>query len=770
MSFRIAGVTAVLVQLVLVPVEALGQSRGSSEPTRVLALYWNARDHPANVIFDQHLRAALDADAQGSVEYYPEYLESNRFPGAGQAVALRDYLRKKYADRRIDVILSVWRVPLQFLLTHRPALFPDTPIVFYTAGAAGPAIRSARPAVTGVSSPGAYRRTVELALRLHPDATRVFVISGTPDRDKIAEGQVREQLGDLDGRVAVTYLTDLPLHELIATVKDLPERSVILYVRQSHDQPGRVLRPEDFLHLVFRSARVPIYSLGKWYLGSGIVGGYMVDLETGARKSAEAALQVARGTRPEDLPIVEVPPIAMFDARQLSRWQIPEGRLPPDRIVLFREPTVWERYAGFLVATGLVILAQTALIGALLLQRARRRRAEASLWQSEQRYELATAAGRVGVWDWNLLTNEIFVDPALKRMLGFADHEIANHIDSWVSRMHPDDAGLLRREAYLDGGRTTYEVEHRMLHRDGSIRWFLARGSAVRLPDGRAVRIVGTDTDITKRKATEARLQATQDELARVSRLTALGELAASIAHEISQPLSAILMNARACLRWLGSSTPPLEEIRAALLDVAEAGTRAKELMHRNRELFQNHTVEKLLLNVNSVVRDVALLARTRLQNSQIALRLTLDDGLPAVFGDRVELQQVILNLVLNAIDAMETVDPHLREIQIESRLTGEGMVRITVRDHGIGLEGVDEGRMFTPTYTTKPSGMGVGLSISRSIVEAHGGALRAEPTDGPGATFCVTLPAAAAGIVAPDAATAAHPEVDTRTDPGAAA
>ncbi len=718
----------------------------------MLVLYWHGKDDPSNVAVDRHLQAAFKRDPAETVEYYAEYFESDRFPGEAQARILRDYLRQKYASRKIHVLLAVSPVPLEFLLMYRNDLFPGTPIVFYTAADLEPVNQTAGPAFTGVSTPDAYGKTLDAAVRLHPEVRQAFIISGTPDRDRMIERQARKQLEGYQSRIALTYITDLPLDELIATVKNVPERSIILYPRQSQEDPGRVLSPIDFLTLISRSAPVPVYSPGSAYVGYGSVGGYVIDLEAGATTAAEIALRVAQGTRPEDIPVAQSPTIPMFDGRQLTRWGISEDRLPPDSVILFRDPTVWDQYKSYIIGTVLLLAVKTAMIGGLLVQRARRRRTEALLKQSEQRYELATAAGRVGVWDWNLETNQIYVDPALKRALGFADHEIDNHLDSWGKRVHPEDISrvLMEAQAHIDGRTPCYECEHRMLHRDGSVRWFLARGSAERLPDGRVVRIIGTDTDITERKSAEAGLEETRHELARVARVTTLAEFAASIAHEVSQPLTAILMNVKACLRWLESPAPPSDDLHAALLDIADAANRANDVMSRNRTLFRHHTVEKQFLNINSVVRDVAALARTRLQQSQVTLETTLDEDLPAVFGDRVELQQVLLNLLLNAIEAMEAVHPRSRRLQIDSRLTGEGLVQITVRDTGIGLGEVDFERMFTAFYTTKPAGTGVGLSISRFIVEAHGGLLWADRSDGPGATFCFTIAVASEETIEP--------------------
>jgi two-component system, LuxR family, sensor kinase FixL len=848
----------------------------AARPRRVLALYSEASDLPVTVSFVRQFHAALKQRSANTVEHYVEYFDSPHFEGEAQSRIMCEFLRRRYADREIDVLFASGPFALQLLVKYRTTLFPATPIVYYS-GTLDEIKDYPQPAMTGILNPDTYGRTLELVLRLHPDTTEVFIISGTPDRDKSIERDVARQLEPFQGRVKLSYLTDLPLDRLIATVKSLPRGSILLYSRQQSDGDGRVLRQADYLDLVSRSAPVPVYGPWRSLLGYGSVGGVVDDLEAGATKAADIVLRVAMGTRPQDIPPDRTPRIPTFDARQLTRWGIREARLPQGSVVLFREPTIWRQYRQYIVGTGVVLGVQTLLIAGLLVQRARRRRvenvlresearfrlmadtapvliwrsnvdkacdffnrpwlefrgrtvdqevgsgwtegvhpadldqylatyvsafdecrrfhleyrlqradgeyrwvlasgvprfaadgaflgyigscfditerrrAEEALQESQKRYALATAAGSVGVWDWNLETNAMYVDPALKRALGFADHEIENQFDAWCRHVHPADADrlLLDAQAHVAGGTLFFEIERRMVHRDGSVRWFLTRGSAVRQPDGRVVRITGTDTDITERKDAEARLEDARREFTRMARVTTLAQFAASIAHEVSQPMSAILMNSKACLRWLAGSGAPTADLRAALLDIVAAANRAQEVMTRDRELFRHHAADTQALDIKGVVTEVAALARTRLAQSHIELIMTLDDTLPLVVGDRVELQQVFLNLLVNSIEAMEAVDSRSRSVTIETRLSGEHLVEITVRDTGPGLRDVDVDRLFTPFYTTKAAGTGVGLSISRSIIEAHGGQLWVEPTgNGPGATFRFTVPVVTAQAI----------------------
>lgn len=725
------------------PAEDEGQSATAPRPRRVLALYWYPRNSPITATFEHKVQEVLYSEP-GEFEYYSESMEPDRFPGEAHDRVMLDFLRDKYADRHIDVLLAWSPLALAFLLNNRTELFPNASIVFYASSLEN--VHEFAAEITGVVNDDAYDKTVTAALNLHPETTQLFFINGTPTHDKSIEREARLQLAGFQDRIAVTYLTDLPLDLLIATVKQLPPQSIILYSRQSQDEPGRILLPTDFLQLISRASPVPVYSPWRSLLGHGTVGGLVDDPEAGAAMAARIVMRVARGTRPRDIPFERVPKTPMFDARQLQRWAIAENRLPAGSVVLFREPTLWRQYRAYIIGLGVVLGVQSTLIARLLVQRARRRRLENELRESEARYALATAAASAGVWDWNLETNEVWIDPSLKRSLGFDDLGITNCFDSWMQRVHPDDVQRVQDDirAHIDGQTRFYETEHRKLHQDGSIRWFLTRGSAVRSPDGRATRIIASDTDITARKIAEAQLEEMRHELMRVSRVTMLAQFAGSIAHEVRQPLNAVYLNAKACLRWLEDSSPSIDALRPALRDIGDAAKRATEVISRHGELFRYHRVEKDMVNLNAIVRDVIVLSRTRLQQGHVMLDTSLDKGLPPVLGDRVELQQVLMNLVLNAIEAMATTDPPSRRLRIQTSFVEPDQVQVMVRDAGVGLKRDELARLFVPFYTTKPTGTGVGLSISRLIVDAHGGKIWAQPNDGRGTTFYVSIPVAA--------------------------
>lgn len=262
-----------------------------------------------------------------------------------------------------------------------------------------------------------------------------------------------------------------------------------------------------------------------------------------------------------------------------------------------------------------------------------------------------------------------------------------------------------------------------------------------------AALVVGS-LSAAQRRATESLRQAeealrkTQAELAHLTRVMTMGELVASIAHEVNQPLAGIVINGNACLRWLAGESPNLEEAREAAQRIIRDGTRASAVISRVRALARKTVTETERVDVNEAIRDVLALGQGEARKTKVALRTELAADLPPVRGDRVQLQQVVLNLIVNGIEAMSTVQDRPRELVIRTQ-TGEAhQVRVTVQDSGIGLDPQTLERIFDAFYTTKPAGMGMGLSISRSIVENHAGQLSIAAHDGPGATFLVTLPA----------------------------
>jgi PAS domain S-box-containing protein len=318
----------------------------------------------------------------------------------------------------------------------------------------------------------------------------------------------------------------------------------------------------------------------------------------------------------------------------------------------------------------------------------------------------------------------------------------------WLAAIHPDERGAVAEKwrAAVAAG-TPYANVERVRQADGGYRRFLSRAAPLRDDQGKIVRWYGTDTDIEDQKRAEESARQREEELAHVTRVTTLGELTASIAHEVNQPLTGIVTNGAACLRWLGRDVPVLDEACSSVKAMIGDAKRASEVIQKIRALAKKAETEEKPLQINDVIGDVILLTQREVINNGIALRLELAPGLPPVLGDRVQLQQVIINLVINAIEAMGSVDDRPRDLVIRSDRDDVGAVRVRVVDSGTGLDPAQVNRLFTAFVTTKPGGMGMGLAICRSIIEAHQGRLSASRNAETGATFEFTLPALNAAI-----------------------
>jgi PAS domain S-box-containing protein len=356
----------------------------------------------------------------------------------------------------------------------------------------------------------------------------------------------------------------------------------------------------------------------------------------------------------------------------------------------------------------------------------------------------------VAAWTVNPDGTPAFVNQSWLEYTGQTLEFVQSSPEAWMTGIHPEDREEAARR-FWDGIHTgqgfTMEVRFRRLH-DGEYRWHLNRAVALRDEEGKVLRFVGTCTDIedVKRsqenwKRAQEELRNTQAELAHMTRVMTMGELTASIAHEINQPLSGIITNASTCLRMLAADPPNVDGARETARRTIRDGNRASDVITRLRALFSKKDASTESVDLNEATREVIALSSSKLQKNKVILGLELADDLPFVTGDRVQLQQVILNLLVNASDAMSTVDGRPRKLLIKTEQDEGDRVRLTVKDTGVGFDPETAGRLFDAFYTTKDDGMGVGLSVSRSIIESHHGRLWAAQNDGPGATFAFSVP-----------------------------
>ncbi len=372
-----------------------------------------------------------------------------------------------------------------------------------------------------------------------------------------------------------------------------------------------------------------------------------------------------------------------------------------------------------------------------------RKRAEDALKRSEAFLAEGQRLSQIGTFSWRVETDEITWSEELYRIFGF-ERDVPVTLDLIGTRVHPEDIPLMNDMIEKARGAVRdIEYEHRLLMPDGSVKYLHLIAHGIRDNDGR-LEYIGAVQDVTQRQISEEALARARSELAHVASVTSLATLTASIAHEVNQPLSGIVTNASTCLRMLTLDPPNVDGARETARRTIRDGNRASDVITRLRALFSKKDTIAERVDLNCATKEVVALSLSELQRDRVILRCELAEDLPLVTGDRVQLQQVILNLLRNGSDAMKTVHDRPRELLITTERDEGDRALLSVKDAGIGFDPQSMDKLFQAFYTTKNDGMGIGLSVSRSIIEQHDGRLWATLNDGPGATFSFSIPCTA--------------------------
>jgi len=391
------------------------------------------------------------------------------------------------------------------------------------------------------------------------------------------------------------------------------------------------------------------------------------------------------------------------------------------------------------------LIARLKIVGEVMAQALVRKRSEAALQASEERWRSMFEASNLGISIIDQNLHYIATNPAFQTMLGYTNRELQQLTPVDVTTEHDRDATRARITELQQGERHHYEAVKQYRRKDGTTMWGHFHLSPVRNEQAKAKVFIGTLIDISATKHAQDALRATQSKLAHITRRTTMNEVTATIAHEVNQPLAAIVANGNAALRWLRKTPPEVAEAAANVKQIISDGHRASEVIASIRGIFKRDEHARVLLDVNVVIREVLELLHGELSSKRIAVRTKLSRDLPHVLADHGQLQQVVLNLVTNAVEAMTGNPSGTRKLNIRSEPRQSDEVIIAVEDSGLGIDPKNLDRIFDAFFTTKSQGMGMGLSICRSIVESHGGRLWASGRRPHGSIFYLTLPRAGA-------------------------
>jgi signal transduction histidine kinase len=732
------------VALVLAGLLAFATPAAAAAPREVLVLYPYGRQLQAN---DESVRRASDGYGFGGlsagfaarpdvpVVVSSEFLDSTRFGSPDQQRAFAGYLRDKYAQQPPAVLVVVSDVALDFVLRHRAELFPRTPIVHMGVGSAFLRARGALPPdVVGTPVTYDFVGTIEQARRWHPRARRLVLVTGTGAWDREWEGRLRTEAALLSPGLDTVFLAGLTSEELRRRLRALSADTIVYTPGFFRDGSGRFHEPREVARVVAEAAPAPVYAPLATFLGSGIVGGRLVSYETMGRIAAETVLALLDGAAPSALIPPAVLPVPLeVDWRQLRRWGIPDSALPAGTIVRFRQPTLWEAHRYEVVAGVVVMLLQAGLIVALLLERRRRRR-------SEEHLRLAAQAAGLSTWVYEDDAADATRRPRRPAAPEPPPIAVVDFGDT-LARIAPQDRASV--QAALQATRDTngvFTAEYRIQAPDGAWQWQAVRG---RVDHARPRRLIGVAADITPRKRAEIQAEHDRAALSHMTRVSLLGQLSASIAHQLNQPLASILSNAEAAQKMLDRTPVDVTELREICTDIVTEDHRAAQVIRRLAALFKRGEPLFEPLDLNDLARDTLELTRSMLSMRHVAVETQLAPALPFVAGDRVQLQQLLLNLIVNAADAMAELPEDRRLLTIRTASPAD-VVQLCVTDRGPGVSEENVERLFEPFWTTRPGGMGMGLAICRSIAEAHRGSLGVRNAADGGAEFNLELPAVA--------------------------
>jgi PAS domain S-box-containing protein len=707
----------------------------AAEPARVLILFSNDRLLPANQRYEEGIRKTLDPlNNLSGVTLFGEFLDATRFKGAEREAAMEDYLIARYGDLPPQVLVALGPEALAFFVERRDSLFPGVPLVFGGTNADRLERVKDLPGVVGLPMEFKLTPVVEALLAMRPQTREIVLVHGAAEADRSWRDIALRQCEPLAERVRFSVLPELPVAEMKSRLGALPPETAVLYLTYFQSPAGETFTPARLAAEIAEASSVPVVGPYDTYIGTGVLGVCVSPFEEEGKVLGTLIRRVLEGEAPESIGIL--PPAAprlILDARQLKRWGI--GQVPAGAELRFHTPTLWESHRNGVLMVLAVVGLQALLISRLVLVRVRQKRTENELRSSEARFSGVFRGSPSALCIVRQSDGRIVdVNPGWEQITGSPRQECVGRTPLEAGIVIQGDAERRFRQ-FLEAGKPLKDFEQPVRTPDGRDRLLSLTTELITLHKEPSYIIVAKDiTDSGREEQARRRL-------AHTSRLAMLGEMTASISHEVNQPLGAILSNADAAEMLLEQAAPPLDEVKQILADIRRDDLRASAVIQRVRALVGRREVNHVPVDLNELLRNSLRLIAHDARRRGVSLAHELADDLPPIHADPVQIEQVMLNFLLNAMDAMADTPVASRRIVVRSARKNGDSVVASVEDSGHGIPPDKIGRLFDSFFTTKDGGMGLGLSLARSIAEAHGGHLLAQNNASKGAVFHLILP-----------------------------
>lgn len=723
------------------------QTPSPGEPKAVLLLNSYNKGFPWS---DNIVRAVEDtfAATPEAIDLWVEYMDTKRFADDAYLAQLALLYRHKFQGRRFAAIITSDNAAFQFMLRHRQDLFADTPVVFCGINGFVPALIADQRNITGVAELPDFRSTILLIPRLLPGTREIIVIS--PDSISADEDRktIEGFIPSLGAAPRITFWQGMDLEQTLGRAATLPPGTVILSSDVITTRSGHVISNLEKIRRIAAAAPAPVFIVREEDMGSGAIGGRLVSGHAQGRQAASIVLDILRGAKADDISVLaEGTNPFMFDFNVMKRFGLFRSDLPDGSIIINQPAPPYERYRTFMWAAAIAVLVLLLFTGALIVTILGRRAAERALRESEERLRALIENSPMAIYLKDLQGRYLIANEGFRRRFGLPSDQIIGK--SANEFMPPDLADeIAASDDTVFSTRAPLHREVDVRYADGSLHSLVMTKFPTFDSRGQVNGLGFISLDITDAKTAATAARELQNELAYVSRLSSMGEMAAGFAHELNQPLTAISNFATGCVRRIQRPDCDAQTLLPALAEIAQQAQRAGDIIRHIRGFVGKKNEERTdhawpEIDINAAIRAAAGLVGNEALRYGANLRLKLAPVLPPVQADIIQIQQVVVNLARNAMEAMNETASDPRDLTIQTGATATGEVEIRVLDNGPGIAGDLQSRLFEPFFTTKTAGMGMGLSICRSIAEAHGGQLSADNRSRGGAEFRLTLPPA---------------------------